>query len=199
MKKIISVVLVLALGLASVSLAVEDTWTTKADMPTARSYLSASVVDGKIYAIGGLSDQSRALPTVEMYEPVTNTWVRKADMPTARLNFATSVVGGRIYAIGGLPGTVGAAYSKVEEYDPVTDTWTRKADMPTARNGFGAGVVNGKIYTIGGIGVNGNWNVPSAVVEEYTPEGWRPSLLSPQGKLPTTWGQTRSRQGFVIK
>jgi len=143
-------ILVLALGLAAVSLAVEDTWTTKADMPTARSYLSASVVDGKIYAIGGLSEQSRALPTVEMYEPVTNTWVRKADMPTARLNFATSVVSGRIYAIGGLPGTVGAAYSKVEEYDPVTDTWTQKADMPTARNGFGAGVVDGRIYTIGG-------------------------------------------------
>ncbi len=36
MKKTISLVLVLALGLASVSLAAEDTWTQKADMPTAR-------------------------------------------------------------------------------------------------------------------------------------------------------------------
>ena len=30
-----------------------DTWTRKADMPTARMLLSTSVVDGKIYAIGG--------------------------------------------------------------------------------------------------------------------------------------------------
>jgi hypothetical protein len=41
------------LGLASASLAAEDTWTTKADMPTARGYLATAVVNGKAYAIGG--------------------------------------------------------------------------------------------------------------------------------------------------
>ena len=41
------------LGLAAMSLAAEGTWTKKADMPTPRWALSASVVNGKIYAIGG--------------------------------------------------------------------------------------------------------------------------------------------------
>jgi N-acetylneuraminic acid mutarotase len=150
MKKIILPVLVLALSHFSMTLAKENAWTTKADMPTARSYLSASVVNGKIYVIGGLSNQSIALPTVEMYDPETDTWERKADMPTARMNLSTVVVDGKIYAIGGLPGTVGSAFSIVEEYDPMTDTWTQRADMPTARNGFGACVYNKQIYTIGG-------------------------------------------------
>jgi len=53
MKKKISIVLVLALVLASLSLAEEGTWTTKADMPTGRWHLSTCAADGKIYAIGG--------------------------------------------------------------------------------------------------------------------------------------------------
>ena len=41
-------------------------WTTRADMPTARWLHSTSVVDGKIYAIGGGSQYgSEALRTVE--------------------------------------------------------------------------------------------------------------------------------------
>ncbi|MHC4540619.1 MAG: hypothetical protein ACYS74_12685 [Planctomycetota bacterium] len=46
-------ILVLVLGLAAVSLGAADTWTQKADMPTARLGLATSVVDAKIYAIGG--------------------------------------------------------------------------------------------------------------------------------------------------
>ena len=30
-----------------------DTWTQEVDMPTERGWLSASLVDGKLYAIGG--------------------------------------------------------------------------------------------------------------------------------------------------
>ena len=33
-----------------------DSWTKKADMPTARMGLAAAVVGGKIYAIGGAAD-----------------------------------------------------------------------------------------------------------------------------------------------
>ena len=50
-----------------------DNWTQKADMPTARRNLSVSVLNGKIYAIGGgynlNEDVLGALGTVEEYEP----------------------------------------------------------------------------------------------------------------------------------
>ena len=71
-----------SLGISWVAFAEQDRWTRKADMPTARYGLSSSVVDGKIYAIGGTTDwQDIALAVVEEYDPATDTWSRKANMP----------------------------------------------------------------------------------------------------------------------
>ncbi|HIE27921.1 TPA: hypothetical protein EYP66_11600 [Candidatus Poribacteria bacterium] len=68
----------------SMSLAAGGTWTKKADMPTARYFLSASVVEGKIYVIGGGSGFDEFYATVEVYDAATDTWVTRADMPTPR-------------------------------------------------------------------------------------------------------------------
>ncbi|MBI1927374.1 hypothetical protein HYR99_24440 [Candidatus Poribacteria bacterium] len=57
------------LGLSSMSLAEEGKWTKKANMPTARCCLSTSVVNGKIYAIGGAQRWPEMLSTVEEYDP----------------------------------------------------------------------------------------------------------------------------------
>ena len=140
------------------------TWTKKADMPTARFGLSASVVNGKIYVIGGGKDE--CLSTVEEYDPATDTWTKKADMPTPRLCLSTSVVNGKIYAIGG--GTEpDVVLSTVEVYNPATDTWAKKADMPTPRLALSTSVVNGKIYAIGGTIIIGPLGI--SAVEEYDP------------------------------
>ena len=63
MEKTISLVLVLVLGLASVSLAAEDTWTYKTDMPTARGFTSGTVADGKIYVTGEMKKLFDCLKT----------------------------------------------------------------------------------------------------------------------------------------
>jgi N-acetylneuraminic acid mutarotase len=156
---------------ASVSLATEDTWEKKTNIPTARYDFSTSVVNGKIYAIGGGTSfyTKSGLKTVEEYDPVTDTWTRKKDMPTGRQALSTCLVNGKIYAIGGIVSPPGSGLRTVEEYNPVTDTWTRKSNMPTARAGLVTGVVNGKIYAIGGV-----VNAPGpglATVEEYDPVG----------------------------
>ena len=168
-----------------------DTWTKKADMPSPRGGLSTSVVNGKIYAIGGLPSWPAplSLSIVEKYDPVTDTWTKKADMPSLRGGLSTSAVNGKIYAIGGtVDGSIGR--STVEEYDPTTDTWTKEADMPTPRYAHSTSAVNGKIYAIGGA----LFYPPPAsfsTVEEYTPEGWPFTAVSPQGKLATTWGEIK--------
>jgi len=154
----------------SMDSAVGSTWTTKADMPTARLCPSTSVVDGKIYAIGGAQwIQGACLSTVEVYDTATDTWTQKADMPTRRNGLATAAVDGKIYAIGGEPSPQ-ASLGIVEQYDPSTDTWTRKTDMPTKRTFLSACTLDGKIYVFGGVtaGVTGAvWN-PSAV-DVYDP------------------------------
>jgi len=147
-----------------------DTWTKKADMPTARWGLSTSVVDGKIYAIGGGDAKDNPTSTVEEYDPITNTWTKKANMPTPRHHLSTSVVNGRIYAIGGEDEN--GIISVIEEYNPITDKWKKQADMPTNPNNpiekkyyFSSSVVNGKIYIIGG----NPKNLFGQRVEEYDP------------------------------
>ena len=139
-----------------------DTWEQKANMPTARAGVSVSVVDGKIYAIGGsqmktiqaprgFSSESEEVATVEMYDPVTDTWTQKADMPTSKKTM-TCVVDGKIYAVGGWLTTHEKPHLEtVEVYDPATDTWAKAQSMNCARCSAAIGVVNGEIYAIGGL------------------------------------------------
>ena len=123
-----------------------DEWTQKADMPTKRVSSNLSVVNGKIYAIGGWNFDDWL--NVEEYDPAANTWTKKAKLPTERTFFSTSVVNDKIYVIGGWGNN--AFLSTVEVYDPLSNEWRKKADMPTARNFFSTSVVDGKIYAIGG-------------------------------------------------
>ena len=152
------------LGISAIGGTQEDTWTKKADMPTTRGEHSTSVVDGKIYVIGG-SIRSEEFSTVEEYDPTTDIWTRKTDMPTARTLASTTVVNGKIYVIGGAKRNPLEVLSTVEVYDPTTDTWTKEADMPTPRATLSASAVNGKIYAIGGEDLAGRLRV----VEEYDP------------------------------
>jgi len=144
-----------------------DTWTRKADMPTARWGLATCAFNGKVYAIGGYPTIGfTGLKTVEVYDPVTETWTRKEDMPIGLALLSAHEVNGKIYAIGGRPDLKSRNY--VQEYDPVTDTWTRKADMPTGASQMGSVVLGNKIIVIGG------WlwsmNMPYTTVEVYDPE-----------------------------
>ena len=117
-------------------------------MPTERGGFGLAVVNGKIYAIGGLNRNNFPLSTTEMYNPQTNEWTTKAPMPTPRSGFAVTVYQDRIYVIGG---TVGNGFvGNNEVYDPVSNTWETKTSMPTPRADLSATIVNDKIYLIGG-------------------------------------------------
>jgi len=164
-QSILKVMAAVLVGITSMSLAAERTWTRKAGIPTPRFGLSTSVVDAKIYAIGGGGTQ--VFRTVEEYDPATDTWTRRADMPTARAFFSTSVVNGKIYAIGGILGSVGAGLRTVEEYDPASDTWMRKANMPTGRLHLSTIAVNDRIYAMGGM--VSDHGAALRTMEEYDP------------------------------
>jgi N-acetylneuraminic acid mutarotase len=173
---------------------VTDTWTEKAPMPTARMLLATSVVNGKIYAIGGaLVAGGNCLSTLEEYDPATDTWTTKASMPTRRTAFlAASAVNGIIYVIGGVSGLT--TFSRVEAYDPATDTWTKRTSMPGARGFLATSAVTGKIYAIGGT-LGGGW-MGISTVEEYD-TGFVPALIAsvnPAGKFPMLWGEIKHNQ-----
>lgn len=154
----------------------------RTDIPTPRYDLSISVVNGKIYAIGGRSDGNEALNTTEVYDPATETWSPFAPMPTPRYRLSTSVVAGKIYAIGGTTGS--SVLPTVEIYNPVTNTWTSKASMPTPRQHLSTSVVDGRIYAIGGVEETSVWGsrtiLPTVEVYDPVADTW-----SPKASLPT--------------
>jgi N-acetylneuraminic acid mutarotase len=98
---------------------VKDIWIKKADMPTARYCLSVCVLNGKIYAMGGVNDGFRS--ELEEYDPAKDIWTKKANMPTPRYGLCTNVVNDKIYAIGGTNDPNWNPVQAVEEYDPVKD------------------------------------------------------------------------------
>lgn len=140
--------------------------------------MATCVVDGKIYAFGGLKVVAGSpLRTVEMYDPATDTWTPKADMPIAGNLASVAAVEGKIYVIGGFQ------HTQVHMYDPVTDAWERRADTPAGAGwrhwAGGVGVVDGKIYVFGG--------ATGRVLEstwEYDPaaDGWAKKANMPVAK-----------------
>ena len=159
-----------------VASAAQNSWTTKKPMPTARSGLGVAVVNGKIYAIGGLNNDTQ-LAVNEEYNPVTDTWTTKTSMPTARSGFAVAIYQNKIYCIGGTTGDsanlVSGFTGVTEVYDPATDTWANKKPMPTPRADLCANVVNGIIYCMGG---KKYWGVDAEYQELNVTEVYNPVI-----------------------
>ena len=147
------------------------TWTSRADMPTPRAHSATAVVDGKIYVMGGFSDNPSnpaAYTQMEAYDPATDTWTRKADLPKPKHTFSANAIDGKIYIVGGqstIPNT-----ADLFVYDPATDTWTQKADMPVRRSWGPSASANGQLYVIGGwVGTIPQDPAGSVLVYRYDP------------------------------
>lgn len=117
-----------------------DIWMTAKDMPTGRYQLASSVVDDKIYVVGG----SDKLKTNECFNTTTGEWNTKAEMPTGRHYLAAETVNGTIYAMGGSFSTANQCY------DPKTDTWNTKTNLLKGKQSMGSCVIDTDIYLLGG-------------------------------------------------
>jgi N-acetylneuraminic acid mutarotase len=130
----------------SASVPVEDSWNTKTPMNQARWGLEAVTVDGKIYAIGGQTDNHGSfVGTNERYDPKKDTWFTLKSMPTSRSNFGIAEYQGKIYCIGGYTGNV---LDVNEVYDIATNKWSTKTALPVSESNVQAHVVDEKIFVI---------------------------------------------------
>ncbi len=149
-------------------------WSTLAPMPTPRSEVAATELDGKIYVFGGFGTGATKN---EEYDPQANTWRQRAPIPQGVDHAAAVAIGGEIYLIGGFDGRFRPVNS-VWAYKPETDIWSKKADLPTPRGALGAAVVDGQIYVIGGSGVAGD----VGTTEQYDPST---NAWAPRSPMPT--------------
>ncbi len=130
-----------------------DTWTRKTNIPEPRAFLTASVIDGKIYTIGGAYSRYEGAAEVQVYDPATDTWTPKASLPKGSALSSAAVFNGKIYVVGG--GTsndagAGTPFADFEVYDPSNNFWESKEDITISRVGHGSGVINNKLYICGG-------------------------------------------------
>ena len=87
-----------------------------AKMPTARSEMSAGVIDGRIYIAGGWGNGFAQSTALEIYDPATDSWMNGADLPFHLNHHATAVYDNDLYIFG--PDAVAL------RYDPATESWT---------------------------------------------------------------------------
>ena len=121
-------------------------WQQLASMPSDRQELATAVLDGKIYAIGGLNKNGVSTNNVEVYNPANNAWAVAQPIPTANDHQNAAVAAGKLYSFGG--GT-----NRTYVYDPVGNSWSEVASMDFNHGRTAAvGVINDKIYVAGGMG-----------------------------------------------
>lgn len=77
-----------------------NTWSTKSPLPTARSNMAVAVDEaGRIWTAGGIN--SNRTDKVELYDPVTDTWRAEPSLLDARQGAAGTLAGGRLWVLGG--------------------------------------------------------------------------------------------------
>jgi len=146
-------------------------WESIAPMSLPRHSGAAVVVDGLIYAIGGVEygnsmtiyGQTYDVTTgtlVEAYDPVAGAWIRLADLPypidimarraEGRMWLAAAAHGGKIYTFGGA-NLNDEVRDTIDVYNIATDTWTAEiARLPKPVCGLSAATVGDTIYLFGG-------------------------------------------------
>jgi N-acetylneuraminic acid mutarotase len=155
-----------------------DSWTMKAEVPTAASSSVSAVVDSKIYVLGqGLN---------QIYDANTDTWSLGTPLPNSSIGVARAVAAVGVNALKRIYRFAGGV---TQVYDPGSDSWTFGADMLTKRSGFGVAVVNDLLYVIGGLTETFDvfWNSDVtlyATNEQYTPFGYGTPDPSYDGAAP---------------
>jgi hypothetical protein len=91
-------------------------------MPIARGAMGTCVMDGQIYAVGGVTNGLEVITLNQLYDPVTDAWTTKSPLQHKRLSYFLGSVGNKIYAIGGshpddTNQNVPVVLNSVEEYD----------------------------------------------------------------------------------
>ncbi|MCB9347537.1 MAG: hypothetical protein H6573_08470 [Lewinellaceae bacterium] len=153
MKQTMTIVLlaVMATLLFRATAQAQEEWVYKNPIPTGRAYVTCSVLDGKIYVIGGGLTRAEGSAAVERYDPETDTWdVTIASLPVPLFAPAAAVANGKIYVMGGKSDYYSTeGYAVVYEYDPIQNAWSEKASMPNGRSHLTACAFGGYIYAIG--------------------------------------------------
>ncbi|MBE0570367.1 MAG: T9SS type A sorting domain-containing protein [Ignavibacteriaceae bacterium] len=159
------------MSFSTISFTQYNNWEYKTAMPTARTFLSYTVLDNNLYVIGGCQS-TNATNKVEAYDPSSDTWSILNNLPAVRCYAMSCSFQNKIYVFGGGIGMWSNSSKSVYEFDAQMGNWTQKSDMPYEIGGSGIAVLENLIYIIGG--ANNSTSQPVSTVMAYDPvnETW---------------------------
>ncbi|CAN8004381.1 unnamed protein product, partial [Ixodes hexagonus] len=82
--------------------AAKRSWSKRADLPEARAFHGASVMDDKVYVVGGRDNRGRYLDTILEYSPMANGWSTVLRLPRCVMGSSVVVLERRLWILGGV-------------------------------------------------------------------------------------------------
>jgi serine/threonine-protein kinase PknK len=136
-----------ALQLAARKVQPSSQWRSLPDAPTARLQMAWTVLNGKIWIIGGLH-AGTALQTVETYDPQTGAWQPEPSLPIPLQHATAATYRGEVVVIGGASDNIAQASNKV--FALRGGSWVEQSSLGHARAAAAAAVVGDKLVVFGG-------------------------------------------------
>ncbi|MEQ1517119.1 MAG: hypothetical protein ABL931_11595, partial [Usitatibacteraceae bacterium] len=141
-------------------------WVEAAALPApAQSEHASTVLDGKLYTVGGFGD----LRGFKRYDPSNNSWTVLPALPGARDHLAAFAFEGGVYAFGGEVSAGGDETSAAFRYDVAANRWETRPEISTFNFGTHAAVLLGRAYI----------GAPDGGMQEYDPIQRTVRRLSP--------------------
>lgn len=122
-------------------------WRSLPDAPTARLMTAWTVLDDKIWVLGGLRD-GVALQTVESYDPRTGVWQPQPALPIPLHHAAAATYRGEVVVLGGASSDLTQASAKV--FALRGGKWVELPGLTHARAALAAAAVGDKLVVVGG-------------------------------------------------
>ncbi|XP_064478432.1 titin homolog [Ornithodoros turicata] len=135
-------------------------WSVVAPLKHARGYHGVTVVNGRIYAVGGVDANDMLLSSVEWYNHDDNSWtVLDKGLYCGRMGMGVTAFQNNLWVVGGIVQITGqqtCSTAYVEVYNPATNQWTYAASyLPSPRTCVSLLNVNDtELYCFGGIFYN---------------------------------------------
>ena len=145
-------------------------WSKAAPFPEPEEELYGTVLNGKLYVIGGFGFTPPGVQPpppgvskgpcfscppalVYEYDPGPDKWTKKKNIPVPVHHQAQAAANGKIYIFGGCTRAISGegGSTNVWEFDPAADSYRAMAPMSVKRCSPIAEQVGGKIYVIGGL------------------------------------------------
>ncbi|UOQ68637.1 PKD domain-containing protein [Hymenobacter volaticus] len=147
-----------------------NTWKALPNAPRSRDHFNATIIDDKLYLVGGRRSSvstnqpvELTVPEVDVYDFTTGQWATlpsASNLPTPRAGAATAVLGTELLVIGG-ESSLAAAHKETHSLDVTTNTWRRVADLQTGRHSTQAIVNNSGVYLAAGATTQGGTSLAS--------------------------------------